>query len=141
MINRRDMIVRSFLMIFELIRCRSLCFEGVNPSIAAEVVKLSTCDSPIQDLPQQGLRLWNRYKRVALLIEDYPNQYRFPSMSERLGNAARRYLPHDFELAKLELTERTEELMTIARGRGLIVDEDMMDSSSDDDCDCEYDDD
>lgn len=125
MVNARSIIARSFLMIFELIRCRALYFVGTDQSIADEVVVLSTGNAQIEDLPEQALRLWKRYKRCALLVEEFPFQYRDNVLGERLGNAARRYFPHEFRLAKMEVIKRTEEMIAVAWQSGLISKEEV----------------
>ncbi|KAK5081349.1 hypothetical protein LTR05_008143 [Lithohypha guttulata] len=124
-LNARKLIARSFLMLFELIRCRSLEFEGVVPEVTQEVVSMSTGDGEILDLPLQSrtiLRRYQRYKRLAKqdhLIEDY-------SLSVRLGDASRRFFPMDLEVAMKELKVKIDEMIALARANGVEITEEIL---------------
>lgn len=129
-LNARKLIARSFLMLFELIRCRSLEFEGVVPEVMEEVVSMSTGGGEILDLPLQSRTMWKRYQRCKRLakqnrlIEDY-------NLDVRLGDASRQFFPKDLEVAMGELRLKIDEIITLARANGMEITEEMLASEAD----------
>ena len=112
LINARAEHARSFLMLFELIRCQSLCFTGVGEAISNQVSELATANKPILDLPLQGLKLWQAFKdakhgQVDGWLSWSDEEF---DLGTALGNAARRFYPDDFERVSNEIVARTKVL-------------------------------